>query len=68
MLLFPCYLCPCYLCPYYLLLYSPTASKTAVKPSFKEEIEKDWRLILHDDTVHTIAQVLNPLHIYTNVY
>ncbi|KAJ1428221.1 hypothetical protein B484DRAFT_450012 [Ochromonadaceae sp. CCMP2298] len=36
-----------------------TASKTAVKPSFKEEIEKDWRLILHDDTVHTIAQVCN---------
>jgi hypothetical protein len=30
-------------------------SKT--KPSYREEIEKDWRLILHDDTVHTIQQV-----------
>jgi ATP-dependent Clp protease adapter protein ClpS len=28
-----------------------------VKPTLKEEIEKDWRLVLHDDTVHTIAQV-----------
>jgi hypothetical protein len=28
-----------------------------VKPTFKEEIEKDWRLILHDDTVHTIQEV-----------
>lgn len=32
--------------------------KTAVKPTYKEEIEKDWRLILHDDPVHTIQQVV----------
>ena len=37
------------------------SQKTAIKPSFKEEIEKDWRLILHDDTVHTIQQVCDIL-------
>lgn len=31
--------------------------KTAVKPSLRDEIERDWRLILHDDTVHTIQEV-----------
>jgi len=30
---------------------------TKTKPTYREEIEKDWRLILHDDTVHTIQQV-----------
>lgn len=30
---------------------------TQVKPTMRDEIEKDWRLILHDDTVHTIQQV-----------
>jgi hypothetical protein len=34
-----------------------TVQKTVTKPTYKEEIEKDWRLILHDDTVHTIQQV-----------
>jgi hypothetical protein len=34
-----------------------TVQKTITKPTYKEEIEKDWRLILHDDTVHTIQQV-----------
>ena len=34
-----------------------TKQKTSTKPTFKEEIEKDWRLILHDDTVHTIQEV-----------
>eukprot|EP00428_Durinskia_dybowskii_P071014 CAMPEP_0170389104 /NCGR_PEP_ID=MMETSP0117_2-20130122/18439_1 /TAXON_ID=400756 /ORGANISM="Durinskia baltica, Strain CSIRO CS-38" /LENGTH=178 /DNA_ID=CAMNT_0010645069 /DNA_START=64 /DNA_END=600 /DNA_ORIENTATION=+ len=34
-----------------------TAQKTITKPTYKEEIEKDWRLVLHDDTVHTIQQV-----------
>ena len=34
-----------------------TKQKTSSKASFKEEIEKDWRLILHDDTVHTIQEV-----------
>lgn len=33
------------------------AQETATKPTYREEIEKDWRLILHDDTVHTIQQV-----------
>lgn len=31
---------------------------TSTKSTFREEIEKDWRLILHDDTVHTIQQVV----------
>ena len=30
---------------------------TAPKSSLKNEIEKEWRLILHDDTVHTIQEV-----------
>ena len=34
-----------------------TVQKKVTKPTYKEEIEKDWRLILHDDTVHTIQQV-----------
>ena len=34
---------------------------TATKSTFREEIEKDWRLILHDDTVHTIQQVVEIL-------
>ena len=34
-----------------------TSQQTSTKPSYREEIEKDWRLILHDDTVHTIQQV-----------
>ena len=33
------------------------AVKTDTKQNMKDEIEKDWRLILHDDTVHTIQQV-----------
>lgn len=33
-------------------------SDTKSKSTFREEIEKDWRLILHDDTVHTIQQVV----------
>ena len=31
--------------------------KQEVKSTLKDEIEKDYRLILHDDTVHTIQQV-----------
>ena len=38
-----------------------TSQQTSTKPSYREEIEKDWRLILHDDTVHTIQQVIDPL-------
>jgi ATP-dependent Clp protease adapter protein ClpS len=34
-----------------------TKQKIAEKISLKDEIEKDWRLILHDDTVHTIQEV-----------
>ena len=34
-----------------------TSQQTSTKPSYRDEIEKDWRLILHDDTVHTIQQV-----------
>jgi len=30
---------------------------TSTKSTLRDEIEKDWRLILHDDTVHTIQQV-----------
>lgn len=30
---------------------------TKVKPTFKEEIEKNWRLLLHDDDIHTIEEV-----------
>lgn len=30
---------------------------TQTKSSIREEIEKDWRLILHDDNIHTIQQV-----------
>ena len=29
----------------------------STKSTLRDEIEKDWRLILHDDTVHTIQQV-----------
>ena len=36
-----------------------TSQQTSTKPSYREEIEKDWRLILHDDTVHTIQQVID---------
>lgn len=32
-------------------------SQTKSKSQYQEEIEKDWRLILHDDTVHTIQEV-----------
>jgi ATP-dependent Clp protease adapter protein ClpS len=32
-------------------------TRTKSKVSLKEEIEKDWRLIVHDDTIHTIQQV-----------
>jgi len=31
--------------------------KQEVKSTLKDEIERDYRLILHDDTVHTIQQV-----------
>lgn len=34
-----------------------TAQVTSTKPSLKDEIEKDWRLIVHDDNIHTIKQV-----------
>lgn len=34
-----------------------TRVKQEVKTSIKDEIERDYRLILHDDTVHTIQQV-----------
>ena len=34
-----------------------TRIKQETKTSIRDEIEKDWRLILHDDTVHTIQQV-----------
>ncbi len=34
-----------------------TKQDTSTKPTYRDEIEKDWRLILHDDTVHTIQQV-----------
>jgi len=38
-----------------------TSTVTSTKPTYKEEIEKDWRLILHDDSVHTIQQVVEIL-------
>eukprot|EP00607_Mallomonas_marina_P002814 CAMPEP_0182428912 /NCGR_PEP_ID=MMETSP1167-20130531/24552_1 /TAXON_ID=2988 /ORGANISM="Mallomonas Sp, Strain CCMP3275" /LENGTH=122 /DNA_ID=CAMNT_0024612127 /DNA_START=233 /DNA_END=601 /DNA_ORIENTATION=+ len=38
-----------------------TSQVTSTKPTYKEEIEKDWRLILHDDSVHTIQQVVEIL-------
>ena len=38
-----------------------TSQQTSTKPSYRDEIEKDWRLILHDDTVHTIQQVALPV-------
>jgi len=38
-----------------------TSQQTSTKPSYRDEIEKDWRLILHDDTVHTIQQVSLPI-------
>lgn len=34
-----------------------TSQVTSTKPTLRDEIEKDWRLIVHDDTVHTIQQV-----------
>ena len=34
-----------------------TRIKQEVKTSIKDEIERDYRLILHDDTLHTIQQV-----------
>lgn len=40
-----------------LTIYCFTAQETITKPTYREDIEKDWRLILHDDTVHTIQQV-----------
>jgi len=39
-------------------LDNKTKQDTSTKPTYREEIEKDWRLILHDDTVHTIQQVV----------
>lgn len=30
---------------------------TKEKTTFKEEIEKNWRLLLHDDDIHTIEEV-----------
>ena len=38
-------------------LDNKTKQDTSTKPTYRDEIEKDWRLILHDDTVHTIQQV-----------
>lgn len=38
-------------------LDNKTSQKTETKNKLKDEIEKNWRLILHDDTVHTIQQV-----------
>lgn len=38
-----------------------TAQVTSTKPTYRDEIEKDWRLILHDDSVHTIQQVVEIL-------
>ena len=32
-------------------------TRTKTRTSLKEEIEKDWRLIVHDDNIHTIQQV-----------
>ena len=40
---------------FYFLYFTDIDTKT--KPTYRDEIEKDWRLILHDDTVHTIQQV-----------
>jgi hypothetical protein len=42
------------------------AQKTANKPSLKDEIERDWRLVLHDDTFHTIQQVVEILGSVSN--
>eukprot|EP00595_Chromulina_sp_UTEXLB2642_P002419 CAMPEP_0196761566 /NCGR_PEP_ID=MMETSP1095-20130614/848_1 /TAXON_ID=96789 ORGANISM="Chromulina nebulosa, Strain UTEXLB2642" /NCGR_SAMPLE_ID=MMETSP1095 /ASSEMBLY_ACC=CAM_ASM_000446 /LENGTH=119 /DNA_ID=CAMNT_0042111285 /DNA_START=177 /DNA_END=536 /DNA_ORIENTATION=- len=39
-------------------LDNKTIQKTSTKPTYKEEIEKNYRLILHDDPVHTIQQVV----------
>lgn len=38
-------------------LDNKTKQDTSTKPTYRDDIEKDWRLILHDDTVHTIQQV-----------
>ena len=38
-------------------LDNKTKQDTSTMPTYRDEIEKDWRLILHDDTVHTIQQV-----------
>jgi len=38
-------------------LDNKTKQDVQVKPTYRDEIEKDYRLILHDDTVHTIQQV-----------
>lgn len=34
-----------------------TSQQTDTASKLRDEIEKDWRLILHDDNVHTIQQV-----------
>lgn len=46
---------------------SSTAIKTDTKQNLKDEIEKDWRLILHDDTVHTIQQVCDILTMVSKI-
>lgn len=33
-------------------------AQTSAVPNFREEIEKNWRLILHDDEIHTIDEVV----------
>ena len=42
-------------------LDNKTKQDTSTKPTYRDEIEKDYRLILHDDTVHTIQQVCDIL-------
>jgi hypothetical protein len=32
-------------------------TKQQIQSKMRDEIEKDWRLILHDDTLHTIQEV-----------
>ena len=34
-------------------------TKILQKPTLKEEIDKNWRLVLHDDPIHTIQQVVD---------
>lgn len=41
------------------MLLTDEKSKSESKSTLKDDIEKEWRLVLHDDDVHEIEEVTN---------